>query len=238
MQSPTGQPSIEIFGVLIMEPMSLVTNFCISIICFFAFYKLRSFNKEGRIHKYLRLLFLLMAIATFLGGTLGHAFQYIFSPSWQLISWLLAMASVFLMERVAIILASPFINKTSLRFLRIMGLIVLTASSLLSIYTVNFIFVLLQSVYSLLFITLPLHSIVYLKTQNTGSGIISINILFLILVAFIYVNEFSLGLWFNHLDITHSLLVLSMYLFYVGAKRFQVATVASLDLSVKNPPLY
>lgn len=238
MQSPTGQPSIEIFGVTIMEPMSLVTNLFISIICLIAFYKLRSLNKKGKSHKYFRYFFLLMAIATFLGGTLGHAFQYIFSPNWQLFSWVFAMVAVFLMERVALIQASTFINKTIIHFLRIVGLIVLTISLLLSIYTVNFLFVLLQSVFSLLFIALPLHTIVYFRTQNIGSGIISINIAFLILVAFIYVYELSFGLWFNHLDIAHTILVLSMYLFYVAAKRFQIATVTSLDLSVKKPPLY
>jgi len=238
MQSPTGQPSIEIFGITIMEPMSLVTNLFISSICLFAFLKLRSLNKKGASHKYLRSFFLLMAIATFLGGTLGHAFQYIFNPSWQLISWLPAMVAVFLMERVAIIQATPFMNNTTLRFLKIVGLIVLTASSLLSIYTVDFLFVMLQSVYSLLFIALPLHGVVYFRTQNIGSGIISLNIVFLILVAFIYVKELSLGLWFNHLDIAHTILVLSMYLFYIGARRFQVITEASLNISVKKPPLY
>jgi hypothetical protein len=72
-ESPSGQPSIELFGVTIMEPMVTFTDLWITAVALFAFWKLRQWNQPGSMHAYMRWYFLLMGIATFFGGILGGA---------------------------------------------------------------------------------------------------------------------------------------------------------------------
>ena len=92
--SPTGQPTIELFGLPIMEPMVTFTDLWITIVCLFAFLSLRKKAFPGVIHRYMRYYFLIMALATFLGGVLGHAFQYAVGIEWKLPGWLISMIAV------------------------------------------------------------------------------------------------------------------------------------------------
>lgn len=74
-QSDSGQPTIEIFDIPIMEPMVTFTDLWITAVCLFALFKLIKLNKKGKVHQYIRWYFGIMALATFLGGVLGHAFS-------------------------------------------------------------------------------------------------------------------------------------------------------------------
>ena len=110
--SPTGQPTIELYGLPIMEPMVTFTDLWITIVCLCAFFNLRKKRLSGRIHQYMRYYFLIMAIATFLGGVLGHAFQYAVGIEWKLPGWLISMIAVMAIERASIFQAQPFFRAT------------------------------------------------------------------------------------------------------------------------------
>src|SRR5690554_6869375 len=111
MQTNLSQPSIEIFGVTIMEPVVTLTDLMITSVCVYAFIQLSKLNREGRVHKYIRWYFGIMAIATFLGGILGHAFQDQVGLAWKLPGWLISMLAVMMLERSAIAHARPILNK-------------------------------------------------------------------------------------------------------------------------------
>lgn len=47
-QSDSGQPTIEIFDIPIMEPMVTFTDLWITAVCLFALFKLIKLNKKGK----------------------------------------------------------------------------------------------------------------------------------------------------------------------------------------------
>ena len=50
MSSPSGQPSIELFGLQIMEPVVTLTDFLITGVCVYAFVQLSKKNLTSRAH--------------------------------------------------------------------------------------------------------------------------------------------------------------------------------------------
>lgn len=69
---------------------------------------------------------------------------------------------------------------------------------------------------------LPIHFYVYWKTRNEGSRIFFLTVIFASLAAFFYTSEIGIHKWFNHLDIAHKVMAISMYFFYRGARKLKV----------------
>lgn len=221
-QSDSGQPSIEIFDITIMEPMVTFTDLWITAVCLFALFKLIKLNKKGKVHQYMRWYFGIMALATFLGGVLGHAFQYAVGLEWKLPGWLISMLAVMAIERASIMHAQPVINKKFGKFLEVANVVELLTFAVITFYTLNFFFIQVHSAYGLGLVVLPLHFLVYWRTRNEGSRIFFLTVIFATLAAFFYTSEIGLHTWFNHLDLAHTVMALSMYFFYRGARKLEV----------------
>lgn len=216
------QPSIELFGLIIQEPMVTFTDLWITGVCVFAFLRLLSLNKKGAVHQYIRYYFLIMAVATLLGGLLGHAFQDWVGLKWKLPGWLISMLAVMSIERATIMHAKPVIRPALGKFLNVFNLIELTIFATLAFSTLNFFYIQVHSAYGLGMVVLPLHFMVYRRTRNEGSRIFILTVLFATLAAFFYTSKIGLHKWFNHLDLAHTIMAISMYFFYRGARKFEV----------------
>lgn len=231
MPSPSGQPSIELFGITIMEPMVTFTDFWITAVCLYAFIQLKKLDRKGKVHQYMRWYFSIMALATFLGGILGHAFQYAVGLEWKLPGWLISMLSVMAIERASIMHAKPIINPRFGRFLEIANVVELLTFAVITLYTLNFFFIQVHSAYGLGLVVLPLHFFAYSHTRNEGSRMIFLTVIFATLAAFFYTSEIGLHTWFNHLDLAHSVMAFSMYLFYRAALKLKVLEPADVEAS-------
>src|ERR1043165_3568967 len=115
------QPSIYPFGIRIDEPIATVTDILVSAVCLYAFFKLTQKKLPGRSQWYFRYYFLLIGIATFLGGVIGHGFLYALSFPWKLPGWTISMLSVALIERSSIERAKPLIDPKVGRFFLILN---------------------------------------------------------------------------------------------------------------------
>lgn len=222
MQSASGQPSITVFDITIMEPMVTFTDLWITAVCLYAFIKLKQLNKPGKVHRYIRWYFLIMAVATFLGGMLGHAFQYAFGLEWKLPGWLISMLSVMAIERASIMHAKPIIHPSFAKFLEVANFVELTVFAAVTFITLNFFFIQVHSAYGLGLVVLPLHFLIYWRTRTEGSRIFVCTVLFATLAAFFYTSGIGLHTWFNHLDLAHTVMAVSMYFFYRGACKIEV----------------
>jgi hypothetical protein len=217
LESPTGQPTIEWFGISIMEPMVTFTDLWITAVCLYAFYQLRKRNLGGPIHHYLRAYFLIMGLATFLGGILGHAFQYALSLQWKLPGWLISMIAVVAIERASIFQAQLLVSKRAGKALEVFNLLELITFLVITFYTLDFFFVKVHSAYGLGLVVLPLHVLMYKHTAHPMNLYFIRTVLFASLSAVFYTLEIGLHVWFNHLDVAHTIMAISMYGFYRGA---------------------
>jgi hypothetical protein len=220
--SELSQPSISLLGIRVDEPMNTLTDLLVSAVCFYAFYHLKKGEYGGKTHLYFRLYFLLLGFATLFGGIIGHGFLYAFSFAWKLPGWIVSMLSVAFIERSAIEYARPLIDPRLGKFFLVLNIVELLTIMSITIYTLNFEWVEFHSGYGLLAIVLPFYGYTYFKTRDPGSRIILIAVMVACLAALVFMNHFSLDIWFNYIDLSHVLMAIAAFIFYKGATRLKV----------------
>ena len=215
------QPSIYPLGIRIDEPMATLTDVIVSFVCFYAFYQLNKRKLPGRSQLYLRYYFLLIGVATFLGGVIGHGFLYAFSFGWKLPGWTISMISVAFIERSSISHARRLIKPGVVKFFLIVNLIELITVMTITMTTLDFGWVELHSAYGLLAIVSTFHGYTYRRTGDKGSLIMLAAVAITCIASLVFKNELSIHTWFNYLDISHTLLAIASYVFYRAAIRLQ-----------------
>ena len=215
------QPSIYISSIRIDEPMTVLTDFLVSAVCLYAFIKLSQHSAKSRALTYLRNYFLLMALATFFGGLIGHAFLYALGFAWKLPGWIISMVAVAFIERSAIDYSRLYIKAKTVNFFLILNIVELIIIMSLTLSSLNFKWVEFHSGYGLLGVVLPFHFYIYLKTKDRGSLLMMVAVGIASVAALIFMTKFSLHTWFNHLDISHVVMAISAYVFYKASLRLK-----------------
>lgn len=211
------QPSIDFLGIRIDEPVTTFTDLIVSAVCFYAFYKLNRIPVRNKVHWNLKYYFLSMAIATLIGGVIGHGFLYLFSFAWKLPGWLTSMFSIALLERASIMYAKPLIKPKIGNFFAWMNLIELSTFVIVTFATLNFFFVEVHSAYGLLIIVTSFNFVVYKNRKTEASKLFLIAVGISAISALIFMNEIGISIWFNHFDISHLLMACSAFVFYKGS---------------------
>ena len=81
------QPDVNILGVRLQEPITTFTDLLVTVVCFYAYWKIKKSNNSGKAVQHIKYYFVLMGIGIGLGGLIGHGFQYVFSHEWKCVGW-------------------------------------------------------------------------------------------------------------------------------------------------------
>lgn len=216
MNSPSGQPSIELFGITIMEPMVTFTDLWVTAVCIYAFISLGKVGTLSSMKPYLRYYFLCMGIATLIGGIFGHAFQYNFGVGWKIPSWVVSSIGLFCIQKASILFIRPLISDVLTRFINALIIFVFISMTYLTIIKASFLYVQIHLAIGFMIVVLPIHTYVFFKTRNSGSKYFVLSTLLLASSLVVFTNNIQLSIWFNHLDIAHTIMTISLYFFYRG----------------------
>lgn len=217
--------TIYISGIRIDEPIVTLTDLLVSFLCFLFFYRIHKSRKKEKVFVYFKLYFLVMGIATALGGIIGHAFMYNFSFYWKLPGWITSMISIMFVERAAIEHTRIRLSKSAVKILGIINIIEFLTFLTLTVVTLNFFFVEFHSGYGLMFVVLSLEGFLFIKTKNTASKFLLAGVGFAALAAIFFMNKISPHQWFNYLSVSHIFMAVAATFFYEGAKRIDMTKV-------------
>lgn len=217
--------TIYLWDVRIDEPVVTLTDLLVSVLCFIYAYKIHQWKKKEKTFLYFKLYFLIMGIATALGGIIGHAFLYAFSFHWKLPGWITSMISIMFVERAAIQHTKIWLKESLIKIFMIVNIVEFVTFLTLTIVTLNFFFVEFHSGYGLMFVVLSLEGFLFIKTKNKASKLILTGIGFAALAALFFMNEISLHQWFNYLSVSHVLMAVSATFFYFGTKNIDMSVV-------------
>ncbi len=212
------QPSIELFGLVLHEPVNALTDIFVSIICLVAYLKLNALPQRSQVQGLFKYYFLSMSLATFLGGVLGHALMHFVPFYMKLPGWITSMLSVALLERALIQYSRKWIDPKIGAFFSKLNIIELLAFLILLLVTLNFQFVLIHAAYGMAIVVTGFTGFVYFKEKNTGSKQILYAVLVSTIGAFFFVFKIGLDKWFNHVDISHVFMMIASVLYYRGAR--------------------
>ena len=215
------QTEIDIFGFLLREPMTTLTDLITASICFISFYKLTSQTQQGYIQTLLRYYFLFMGLATLNAAFFSHGILYLVTPNWKVIGWSCSSIAILLLELGSIEYGKSWLGSTRSRYLRILAFLQLAGFFGLMLFpeTRNFNMVKLNSTIGLAFFSLPIHALSWRKGGSEGSRTICLAIVYGILPAIVYNSEFTIHKYFNYHDISHVLMSIFIAIMYFGVKR-------------------
>lgn len=213
------QPSIRLFGLLIEEPVTALTDLFVTLVCIYSFIQLNSLRLKNKMHLYLKIYFFSLGIATTIGGLIGHGFFYVFNYNryWKLPCWFTSMVSIAMLEQATIEYARKYIRESIGHFIAWFNVIELITFMILTFSTLNFFFVEVHSAYGLLVIVSAFNTFVFIKTRSRISLFYLIAVGFSALSALIFLNDWGMNRWFNHIDISHIGITLSAWFFYRGS---------------------
>lgn len=217
----TPSPSINIVGLRVDEPVTMITDLLISLVCFYAFFRMKQLRCSLRSQIHLRNYFFFVALATALGGIIGHGFLYAFSETWKLPGWITAILSVALIERSSISHAQPLLKPRIGHLFMFLNIVEMIGILVVTIVTIDFKWVEYHNAYGLIVNVAGLHSFAYYKTRDRGSLLILFGVLVTALASFFFTQKISLHTWFNYVDISHVLLAIAGYIIYLGGRNLE-----------------
>ena len=215
-----GSTYIFLFGFKLFEPVVLLTNVIFFVLCAVFYINLNTFKHAYS--KQMALFLLLLGISSFFGG-IGHTMQKQMGDAFfSLILFLMnafSLLSIYFCFRSAYTffnLERPT-NKVYLYFVMLWILI------LLIICAINGSFLLIKIHAGIVLIySLIVHYLVYRRNKDKGSELVVIGILISFLPLIVHSLRITLHEWFNHKDLAHLIMIISLIIIYQGAKKISV----------------
>lgn len=217
---PFQNPSIEILGIRVDEPVTTVTDFIVALIGFMAYFKTVSGTNSRSVQLY-RFFFLFTAISTLVAGLIGHAFAYYVGFEWRMVGWLFGIAGVTFAQYGALHHTRKSIGQSifsTLKMVFILELIVI--AFVLAMYR-SFAVVEIQAAVGLVLIVATLEAIHYSKTRSEFSIKLMFGIGLTILAVICHVGKLAVSNWFNHMDLGHVLMALALFIMFKGLQSEQ-----------------
>jgi len=220
-------PKIEfdMFGLHLLEPMALITDFLLAGLSFFFFYKLKDVNSQLGFYKYWRLFFLVFGIGTFFGG-IGHTFYNQLGLTGKILGWSFGPLGIYLSERAMI--ATHWDNKVkttlkklvnikiSLTYIAVVVLIFLVEDNLKS--TLPFLPIVITTIIGFIGIVGYL-GFKYTEKFSAKFKFFWLGVLMVMPTAFIFILKINVHQWFDKNDFSHFLFMIAITYFYLGVSK-------------------
>ena len=213
------QPSIELFGIQINEPVTVLTDLLISAVCLYGYLILRKQEGNPSIRKLFMFHLAFMGLATAIGGIIGHGLLSYLSFAWKTPGWILSMVSIAALERAVILFASPLISKRLATFFIWLNIAELMIFIVLSFATLDFFYVEVHAGYGLVVVVSSFSAFIYSKTKSRAAKTLLIGVGWSVVAAVFFTFKWGIGPWFNHFDLCHVFMAISTFYIFLGGKR-------------------
>jgi len=218
--TPFQNPTIYIGNIRIDEPITTFTDLIFCAVCFFAFYKTKNLSSIKALNLY-RWFFLLTGLSTLVAALIGHAFLYHFGFNAKIYGWVFGVFGISFAQFAALYHTQNSISKKLYNMLFVICCIEVVAAFILTFAVWSFVVVEIHTAFGLVLIVTILEYIHYKKTNSS----LSINMIYgvgLAVVAVIcHIGKLAMSVWFNHIDLSHIFMALSMYMMYKGVASYQ-----------------
>jgi len=217
---PFQNPTIYLGALRIDEPVSAFTDIIICLVCFYAFYKTKALEVYKAISLY-RWFFLFTGLSTLVAAIIGHAFLYYFGANAKMYGWLFGIAGTSFAQFAAMYNTRGLIGQPVFKRLILINSIEVIAAFVAVFMSWNFAVVEVHTAYGLLLNVVALEFINYKKTESALSIKVIYGIGIAVLAVLCHIFQFACSVWFNHIDLSHVFMALSMYVIYKGISLYE-----------------
>jgi hypothetical protein len=219
--TPFQNPTIYLGGLRIDEPITTVTDFLFIGVCFYAFAKTKHLSSHKGVNLY-RWFFLLTGLSSLVAALIGHAFLDYFGFEAKIYGWVTGIISISFAQFAALHHTRSSISQTAFKTLQAINYLEIIAASILLFVIYSFTVVEIHTAYSLVINVTILECIHYKKTKSLLSKNMIIGVGIAVLAVMCHIFKIAFSVWFNHLDLSHIFMALSMYMMYRGVVSFKI----------------
>lgn len=213
--NPLQNPSIELFGLRVDEPVTMSTDIVVAVIGIMGYIKLASANNSRHVSLY-SYFFLGMGFSTLIAGIIGHGFLYRFGADAKMYGWVLGIIGTGFAQFAVLYHVKESLNKTAFSILLFTCYIEVVSAMILLFYFRSFVVVEVHAAFGLVGVVTVLEAINYFATKSKlslnmviGVGLTAVAIVF-------HTTKISISKWFNYMDISHVFLGLAVYIMIKG----------------------
>ena len=209
--------TIYIGKIAVHEPVAVFTSYIISGLCFYFYWTLRNGDNRSAATLSWANHILFVGLAS-LVGSCSHAFfavhEGIAYKSFWLPMQMLNIIAVYFAQQGA--LNSVLKNSPSKKYWKVSYDIQLILF-LISVFVFhNFLVVILNAVVGMI----PVMVLLFMDSKKEKSSLwIASGFTILILSAIIFITKYALHKYFNHIDISHVIMMISLWMIYKGTKK-------------------
>lgn len=218
MLVPFQNPDIYINTVRVQEPITVATDLLLVITCLVVYIKTKGLSKQP-FSKLYRYFFLVTALSTFVSAIIGHAFFYKFEFNVKMWGWILGIASITFVQSASLYHVKSALSVKAFNSLCWFNIIETMIAYGLLFFFFSFIVVEIYSAIGLLLIVVPLEWLYFKKVTSVLSKNMLIGIAVAVLAILCHVLKLAYSVWFNHMDLAHIIMILSVIIMGIGFKR-------------------
>ena len=219
------QPSVNLFGVILDEPVTTITDLFVAAMCFYAFYQIWKDPGRTKAQTHFAWYFLLLGVGTTFGGLFNHGFKYAFEDGyWKVPSWETSILAIYFLTRACVEYTRPAIRPLVSQMLSISMAIGAIVFSTLMLYQMTVIPVVAYTGVGMWAVVFPLQVFIYSRTRDEVSKWCLLALFSTMMAAVAFLGEIVIDKWFNHIDLSHVFMFLAVYWFYLAAKAAGKAT--------------
>lgn len=199
-------------GFHLMEPMSLITNSLVSILCLICYFKI---VRNTSYSIWWSRFFVLMSISTFAGG-LAHLFGHYITYELKWICWGASALSIMSAEMAS---SELLLRKKWRNFIRIQAVVRVAAVFVTMFILFDFNIVKVNSTLGMIAVTVSIHLIYFIKKKLFASAWIMAGIVWAIVPTLIHTFDINLHLWFNRDDFAHVVMLPTFLMIFIGVSK-------------------
>jgi hypothetical protein len=213
-------PTIYIGGLRIDEPITVLTDLIFCAVCFYAYFKTINISNIKAIKLY-SWFFLTTGLSTLLAALVGHAFLYHFGKEAKIYGWVLGIFSIAFSQFAALYHTKSLLGNKLFKTFFIISCLEILISLIATFYFWTFVVVIIHTTFSLLVVATSLEYFKYRKTKSLLSKYIIFGVGLALIASLCNLFKLGFGVWFNHFDVSHVFMTLSIYTMYFGVKNFK-----------------
>lgn len=225
--------SVQIFGLIIGEPTTTITDIILSAISFALMARVRDNMNESFFYNYWKMFFLFMGISTGF-GTVAHALNGSQATELYDVFWKSMVVASGISVYYAVQATLQFMNAADnlTIWMKRINLFALVAFSSYTLILNDFEVFKVHAGIGL-FIIFMTHLVAWNK-KHWGSGWIVSGMLLSFLTVLIHTTELSFSAWFNYKDISHVIMMLSLVFIYKGIRDMRDMHTLSVFRAYQN----
>jgi hypothetical protein len=218
--TPYQNPTIYLGSLRVDEPITTLTDFLFIAVCFYSFFKTKQFSAYRGVNLY-RWFFLLTGFSSLIAAFIGHAFLYYFGWEAKIYGWITGIISVSFAQFAVLYHTRKSIGEGVFKTLFIIDVLEVVAAFIMTFVMYSFTAVEIHTAYVLVINVTILEWIHYKKTGSLLSKNMIIGVGIAVIAVLCHVFKIAFSVWFNHLDLSHIFMALSMYMMYRGVAKFK-----------------